>query len=202
MKMKNENLYLKFVSKYSDDELLKGIENPSDFEKDVFYAILMESLKRELITKRQSDELMEAKINRINENVEDKEDGEPLNTEGYWKCPQCGQTVAMNFEACWNCQNYKPENIEHPTLTKIIEYQTYKKPFNIFKTGFSLIGLGILVLILSYLMTIPDFFGFHFLPLGKFLAGIIFVIVGFLFVLFGLFIKKSTNIQCNEKTLS
>jgi hypothetical protein len=198
--MKNENLYLKFVSKYSDDELLKSIENPSDFEKDVFNAILTTSLNRELITTRQFDELTEAKINSINE--EDEEDSAPVNTEDYWKCPKCGRTVAMNFEACWNCQNYKPENIEHPSIAKIVDYQTDKKPFNIFKTGFSLIGLGILVLILSYLMTIPVFFGFHFLPLGKFLAGIIFVIVGFLFVLFGLFIKKSTNIQCNEKTLS
>src|SRR5664280_1131676 len=124
MKMKNENLYLKFVSKYTDNDLLKGIENPSDFEKDVFNAILMESLKRELITNRQFDELMEAKINGINENTED---GEFLNTEDYWRCPHCSQTVAMNFEACWNCQHQKPENIEHPTVTKIIEYQTYKK---------------------------------------------------------------------------
>src|SRR5665647_1052318 len=98
MKMKNENLYLKFVSKYTDNDLLKGIENPSDFEKDVFNAILMESLKRELITNRQFDELMEAKINGIIENAEDEEDGEPIRTEDYWKCPNCGQTVAMNFE--------------------------------------------------------------------------------------------------------
>ena len=184
--MKNENLYLKFVSKYTDNDLLKGIENPSDFEKDVFNAILMESLKRELITIRQFDELMEAKINGISENTED---GESLNTEDYWKCPHCGQTVAMNFETCWNCQHQKPENIEHPTVTKIVEYQTYKKPFNIFKTGFSLIGCGLLILILSYFMTIPDFFGYHRLPLGRFFGGIIIVVAGFLFIIWGIFAK-------------
>lgn len=195
--MKNENLYLKFVSKYTDNDLLNGIENPSDFEKDVFDAILMESLKRELITNRQFDELMEAKINGINENTEDEEDSDSLNTEDYWKCPHCGQTVAMNFEACWNCQHQKPENIEHPTVTKIIEYQTYKKPFNIFKTGFSLIGCGLLILILSYFMTLPDFFGYHRLPLGRFLGGIIIVVAGFLFILFGLFFKKSAYGKTN-----
>lgn len=187
--MKNENLYLKFVSKYTDDELLKSIENPSDLEKDVYNAILTVSLYRELISAKQFDELFDHENSIKFENTEDEENQD--NPDDFWKCPKCGQTVEMNFDACWNCQNNKPEKITHPTKDKIVDYQSYQKPFNFFKSGLSLIGLGILVLILSYSMTLPDFFGFHYLPLGKFLAGFAFIVIGFLFILFGIFFNKS-----------
>ncbi|MCX6239032.1 MAG: hypothetical protein NTY07_15965 [Bacteroidia bacterium] len=198
--MKNENLFLKFASKYTDDELIKSIENPTDLEKDVYNAILTVAMNRNLISQKQFDDLFDNETILKFENIEDEE--LHVHTADFWKCPKCGQTVEMNFDACWNCQNDKPGEITHPTKDKIIDYQSYEKPFNIFKTGFGLIGLGIIVLNLSYSMTLPDFFGFHYLPFGKFLAGIIFVVAGSLFVLFGLFFKKSANIQCDEKTNS
>lgn len=187
--MKNEILYLKFVSKYTDDELLQGIENPSDIEKDVFKAILSESLNRELISLEQFNEL--SNTDKAFESDYSKSEAEEitLNTEDFWKCPKCGQKVEMSFEACWNCQNDKPEKIEYPTKAKISEYQFYGKPFNFITGGLSLIGLGVLILILSTIMTMPDFFGFHYLPLGRFLAGLVIIILGFAFLVIGVFRK-------------
>lgn len=188
--MKNDNLFLKFVSSYSDEELLKSIDNPSDFEKDVYDAIISESLHRHLISKVQFDELYS--VDRIKKGKFETDDEIQVNAADYWKCPKCGQTVEMNFEVCWNCQSYKPEKIVHPTTAKIIEYQSEEKQISLIKNGFILIGLGIFVLILSYSMTLPEFWGFHYLPLGKFLGGIVFIIFGVFFILFDLF-KRITK---------
>jgi len=184
--MTDKNLFLKFVSGYSDDELLKSIDNQADFDKHVYNAILTESLRRNLISKFQFDDLLVTGRGPESRYFEEEEEMK-INLEDYWKCPNCGQTVEMNFDACWNCQHEKPLKTEHPSRAKILRYHSYKKPFNIFKTGFILIGSGIFILILSYMMTLPDFWGFHYLPLGKFLAGIVFVVLGFFFLLFGLF---------------
>jgi hypothetical protein len=184
--MKNDNLFLKFVSSYSDEELLKSIDNPSDFEKDVYNAIISESLHRNLISKVQFDEFF-ISMDRIKRGKFEAEDEIQLNAEEYWKCPKCGQTVEMNFEICWNCQSYKPEKIVHPTTAKILDYQSDGRQTSLIKSGFVLIGLGIFVLILSYSMTLPEFWGFHYLPLGKFLAGIVFVIFGVFFILFEIY---------------
>ncbi len=186
--MKNENLYLKFVVKYTDDELLSAIEDPSGLEKDVYNAILSVSLDRDLISAEQYDQLFDTENSVKFEDIEEEEI--QVNTHDFWKCPKCGQTIEMNFEACWNCQNNKPEKIEHPTKEKIREYQSYEKPFNFIKAGLSLIGLGVLILILSTIMTMPDFFGFHFLPLGRFLTGFVFIILGFAFIIIGVFRKS------------
>ena len=184
--MTDSNLFLKFVSGYSDDELLNSIDNQPDFEKDVYNAILTESLQRNLISNFQFDDLFISGKSSEGRNIKAEEEIQ-FNTVNYWKCPNCGQTVEMNFDACWNCQHDRPLKAEQPSKAKILRYHTYKKPFNSFKTGFVLIGSGIFILILSYMMTLPDFWGFHYLPLGKFLAGIVFVILGFFFLLFGLF---------------
>jgi len=188
--MKNENLYRKFVSKYTDDELLKEIEYPSEIEKDVFNAILTESLNRELISSEQFDELSDSGKTFESDYIESDEEEFNLNTKDFWKCSKCGQTIDMNFDACWNCQNYKPEKIEHPSKAKIIEYQSYKKPTNFIASGLSLIGAGVLFLILSGLLTNPDFFGFHPLQLGRFLEGLVFIFIGVAFTIFGIFRKS------------
>jgi hypothetical protein len=185
IKMADKNLFLKFVSGYSDEELIKAIDNQSDFEKDVYNAILTESLQRNLISQFQFDDLFISRKSLKRRNRD--EDEIQVNTLDYWKCPNCGKTVEMNFDACWNCQHEKPLKTEPPSKAKVLRYHAYKKPFNSFKTGFVLIGSGIFILILSWLMTLPDFWGFHYLPLGKFLAGIVFVILGIFFLLFGLF---------------
>ena len=144
--MKNRNLFTKFVSHWTDKEVLKGIDNQSEFEKDVYNAILSVSLQRNLISKDQFDRFFISDKRPNSEEIE-ADDQIQLNPADYWKCPKCGQVVEMNFEVCWNCQNYKPEKIAHPTIVKIIDYQSYKKPLGIFKAGFGLIGLGIIILI-------------------------------------------------------
>jgi hypothetical protein len=194
MIMKSENLYLKFISQYTDRELLKGIENRTDFAQDVFKAIISESQRRNLLSPQQIEELNETSENAGNEVIE-LEDEVTVRSGDFWKCPKCGQTVELSFDACWNCRMDKPEKIEHPTKTDIVDYKTYKQPFNYFKAGFSLIGLGLLVLILSYSMTFPDFWGYHYLPLGKFLAGFVFVGLGFAFILFGLFSDQKKKLR-------
>ena len=175
--MKKENIFLKFVSQYTDDELLNSMDHPDEFEKEVFKAIQSESLRRKLISKQQ--------LLSENEKIE-VDDGITVKKSDYWKCPKCGETVEMNFDICWNCQTSRPTKIEHPATAKIIDYQSNPKKPNIFISGLVLFGLGIFVVILSYSMTLPDFWGFHYLPLGKFLAGIVFMVLGFLFMLFGI----------------
>jgi|GEM_PF-2177916 len=184
--MKEKNLFLKFVSKYSDDELLNSIDRPDEYEKEVYNAILSESLHRNLISKMQFNECLVTGKRPVSEKF-DADDQIPVNKCDYWKCPKCGETVEMDFEVCWNCQNPRPKKIKHPAAEKIIDYQSNVKQFDFIKYGFVLIGLGIIILILSYTMTLPDFWGFHYLPLGKFLAGIVFIIIGFLFILFGIY---------------
>lgn len=184
--MKRENLFLKFVSKYADDELLNSVDHPDEFEKEVYDAILSESLHRNLISKLQYDERFVT--GKGPERVQIQADDQtPVNTANYWKCPKCGETLEMDFEICWNCQNSRPKKIILPSTAKIINYQSNEKQPNLFMSGLVLIGLGIFILILSYSMTLPDFWGFHYLPLGKFLAGIVFIIIGFLFMLYGIF---------------
>lgn len=184
--MKKENLFLKFVSKYTDDELFNSMDHPDEFEKEVYDAILSESLHRNLISKLQYDEHFVTGKGPGRGKIQ-AGDQTPVNTDDYWKCPKCGETVEMDFEICWNCQNSRPEKIKYPSTAKIIDYQSNGKQPNFFMSGFVLIGLGIFILILSYSMTLPDFWGFHYLPLGKFLAGIVFIIIGFLFILYRIF---------------
>jgi rubredoxin len=184
--MKKGNLFLKFVSKYTDDELLNSVDHPDEFEKEVYDAILSESLRRNLISKLQYDERFVTGKGPERGQIQPG-DQTPVNIGDYWKCPKCGEIVEMDFKICWNCQKSRPKKIIRPSTAKIIDCQSNGKQPNFFMNGFVLIGLGIFILFLSYSMTLPDFWGFHYLPLGKFLAGIAFIIIGFLFMLYGIF---------------
>jgi len=57
---------------------------------------------------------------------EEEEEDEELNSnaENYWKCPECGETVEIDFDVCWNCQKPKPDKVEQPDIEKIIQYQS------------------------------------------------------------------------------
>jgi hypothetical protein len=54
--------------------------------------------------------------------MEDENPEKQINTKDYWKCKECGQIVEIDFDACWNCQNNKPELIENPTIIEILNY--------------------------------------------------------------------------------
>jgi hypothetical protein len=187
--MENVDIFKKFLSSYSDDELILSLDTPEDYEREVYQAILSETLNRELISQEQFDELSIPGLPVDDRIVEAEEKGLNVNKNDFWKCPKCGQTIENSFDACWNCQADIPIEVEHPTTTEIIEYQTYRKPFNFLKTGFITIGTGIVILGLSYLRTFSDFAGFHYWPYGRYVTGVIIIVVGFLILLKG-FLKK------------
>jgi hypothetical protein len=184
--MENVDIYVKFLSGYSNDELLKSIDTPEEYECEVYQAILSESLNRELISQEQFEEMSGPGFLVDTSIVEAAEEGLEVNKDDFWKCPKCGQTIEKSFDACWNCQADIPVEVEHPTTKEIIAYQTDRKPFNYVKTGFIAIGTGILILFLSYMRTFTDFAGFHYWPYGRYVIGVIIISVGFVILLKGL----------------
>jgi uncharacterized OB-fold protein len=118
------------------------------------------------------------------QSVEEKE-AMQIKSEDYWKCPKCGQTIEKQFDVCWNCQDSKPEITEQPTVNEILDYQSAKKPFDYIKSGFVIIGTGILAILFSGLTPISEELGFERTYYGRFIFGIFFVVIGIFFLIIG-----------------
>jgi len=245
--METENPYTKIVSIYTNVELLESIEKPEDFDDEVYQAILMVSFNRNLISENQLNELsgnkslVEFEKPMVEESEEEIE--EEINSENYWKCPECGETVETNFDTCWSCQSARPAEIEHPGMEEIVEYQTdetvdlnadnfwkcpncgeaiennfdtcwscynpktkeverpsvadmlknqpYKEPYNFFKSGLVLVGLGILLIVVSGLSPISEALSFEKIRYGRFGFGVFFMIIGMVIFVLGFSDKKS-----------
>ncbi len=183
--MVNEDAYLKYASGFSDDELQAAIKNPDDYGQDIYNAILAVALERQLITQEKYDNSFWPDTSGFAETMEAEEPQINVNADDFWKCPQCGQTIEIVFDACWNCQAEKPKQIEHPAEQEIIEYQIDRKPFNFLRTGSITILSGILILAISYLLNRQDFIGFHYLPVGKYILGSAIIIIGIIIILNG-----------------
>ena len=190
--MANEDTYIKYASAFSNDELLVCIKNPDDYGQDIYNAILFVALERQLISQEKYDNLFWPDISGFGENIEKEEPLISINTDEFWKCPQCGETVENEFDACWNCQAEKPDEPEHPDTKEILEYQIEKPSFNFYKAGAIAIVSGIIVLALNFWDTGRDYLGFHFLTIYYFIAGGLIITFGLLIMMFGVYHKAKS----------
>jgi sarcosine oxidase delta subunit len=118
--MGNSNAFLKFVAEYSDEEILRRIDDPSDIDPGVYEAILITAKERQLISEEEFTDFIQSSDIPANANTL-PETGEE--SESYWKCPGCHEIVEMEFDKCWNCQQERPVDIEHPVTGEIPENQ-------------------------------------------------------------------------------
>jgi len=207
----SNNAFIPYVSAYSDDEIYTIIEDPSGMVLDVFHAVLTTAVERELITNddytrcykdaksaiRSDNEVFKDDIDkyfRSNDPASDFENEAEIEAEKqkYWKCPNCNKLVGMEFGVCWNCQTEIPAVIEHPDTEEIIKEKVSQREFNPLKTGFILILCGGLVCSLGFYRGYTYTF-FKSLYYERLAFGIFFLIVGFVFIIYGLFKKPKAE---------
>jgi len=203
-KWEENNAFISYVSGYQDEELYEIIEDPKGIVIDVFHAVLITAVRRELISQEDflsyfknaktvaktdkelwMEELESYLINSDSAKEIESEVDLEAEKEKYWKCPSCNQMVAMEFGICWNCQTEIPEVIEHPDKQDVIKELAVKKTFNPFKTGLMLIGAGILVAILEQFRGHSSFFNFRFDYVGI-IFGSIFAMIGIAMIVYGM----------------
>jgi hypothetical protein len=84
--------------------------------------------------------------------------------------------------------------IIHPGKEEILTDRVREKIFTPIKTGFILIGGGLVVTILTYIQySTYKFVSYHYSP--RFWMGILMILAGFGFIIFGLFFKSRTEDQ-------
>jgi hypothetical protein len=93
--------------------------------------------------------VVEAESGGFEENEEDEEEvlikEEQVN---YWKCPKCGELVAMVYDVCWNCQSEMPTDIVHPEVEEIKrEIEQNTPPPKLLSSGLALIVFSVVILI-------------------------------------------------------
>jgi hypothetical protein len=68
----------------------------------------------------------------------------------YWKCPKCGESVAMVYDVCWNCQSEMPADIVHSEVEEIKrEIEKNSPPPKLLSSGISLIIFSIIILVVD-----------------------------------------------------
>jgi hypothetical protein len=177
--MESSNTFLKFVAQYSDEEILKQIDDPSDIDTNVYHALLITAKERELITEEEFyDFVKTSDIPEIAENSDNPAFGESEKKQ-YWKCPECHQLVDMEYELCWSCQHEKPVNIEYPSDRELIDEKAETDSGSPVKTGLIVMGTGVLAFSLEYFI-LPDHVHLYRLVMAVLLmiVGLIIVIVG------------------------
>lgn len=174
--MEDTNAFLKFVEKYTDEEILRVIDEPSDVDPEVHHAVLVTAKNRGLISEEEytgfiqsSDIPANSEISTVTEEEKNK----------YWKCPVCHKVVDIEYDLCWNCQAEKPFNIEHPNTKEIVEEKVKISTFNPVKSGFIIIATGILVFLIE-LFVVPSHIRIYRLIIAVLLilSGLFFVIIG------------------------
>lgn len=128
LRWSRDNAFRAYVKTYSDDRLFDILEDRSDIVKDVYLAILDESVERGLIEPGEKDRLFRELRNsektffqrrrEIREEVfndiffprkEKPEKQKEKEEEKYWTCPACREQVGMNLAVCWNCGTADPD---------------------------------------------------------------------------------------------
>jgi rubrerythrin len=198
-----DNAFIGYVSKYTDDELYKYIDEPSEIVIDVYNAILAVAKKRELISDSDQtgfyenarkairtdhevwkDEYLESTKEILDPADELTEEQIEEEKQKYWVCPKCHELVEMEIGVCWNCQTEEPENVEHPDRDKVIREHEERRPISFTKTGITLVATSAVVLVFSFLYkTIGGYFN-HYrwdgIVIGAIgmIAGIVFLVKG------------------------
>jgi hypothetical protein len=128
------NAFMEFVSRYTDDEIYSIIEDPREIVIDVYHAVILTAMNRELIAKEDFNDYLEGAKSALRTDLErelddfrkdfdlpesDEEvfDEETVVAESakHWKCQECGELVDIELAICWNCQAEMPESgIVHP----------------------------------------------------------------------------------------
>ena len=204
-KWESNNAFIQFVSRYQDDEIYNFIEDPKGIVIDVYHAILVTAMERQLISEKDFTEYYvsakavpktdaELRNEIVDEFITESFTGNEVVSEAeleseiekYWKCPSCGEMVGMEFGVCWKCQTEIPETIVHPGKEEVIKEIRIRKSFSPVKTGLFIIvcGIGIDLLTLARGYSLDDFWHFRYI---EFVLGIIFTLAGLGFVIFGLF---------------
>jgi len=128
-----ENAFMGFVSRYSDDEIYEIIDNPKEMVIDVYHAVLLTALNRELISYDDFKAFFKGARSALTTDFERSmddfrerfdlpgEDEDPLSDEAvrteaakYRKCPACGELVDAEYTVCWKCQAEIPESAPLP----------------------------------------------------------------------------------------
>jgi predicted amino acid-binding ACT domain protein len=200
-KWETNNAFKGYVARYQDEEIYNLIDDPKGIVIDVYHAILLTGVEREIISQEDFDDYFKQAtlIIRSDSEVERDElydlfeDTKPLigfeteealeaEAEKYWICPSCNETVEIEMGVCWNCQEKIPEVIEHPEKELIIKEIRVRQHFSPVKSGFLAIGIGLFVILI-------DFAGRHTHYYRLVVSGII-VLAGVFLVITGLFSKS------------
>jgi hypothetical protein len=167
--MDTDNVYYKIASKLSDDELLKSIAHPEDVELEFFDALVYLAKERKLEIENPKaysvEEIPEETTEIETENNSQKTTNEPsLSTsEVDWQCPQCKFMIGQEFDICWNCNFDRTQFLEIEREAKIIEQKKESDPKSYGKSGLKLMGLGALIIVLTYFRFMTAYFhNYHF----------------------------------------
>jgi hypothetical protein len=201
----NNNAFIQYVSKYSDDEIYGFIEDPKDIVIDVYHAILVTAKERGLIPNDEFAEYYNAAkavpktryemrreaFNDIFEEpfiekevVTDTEVESEINK--YWKCPACNQLVGMEFKVCLRCNTKIPETIVHPAKEEVIRQIKIRKSYNPVRSGLIIVAVGICVVSLAFSLgfSLDDFWSVY---CADFIIGLLAILGGVVSVIYGLF---------------
>jgi len=158
------NAFMGLIKGSTDDEIYNILEDPSGIVIDVYHAVLLTALNRELISQpdfagyfenakkavRNEGEILddefrdfirETPVEKLFDNLPDPE----VEKEKYWKCPKCGESVPMEQTVCWNCETTIPENIVHPGTEEITKELIEESKPGIMP--YLLIGIGFVLII-------------------------------------------------------
>lgn len=188
-----DNAFTGYIERFHDDDIYNLIEDPSEIVIDVYHAVLSVAKQRELISQedfsrlygdglkaaRNEDEILRDEFNEIIAGDEDVAvtDAElEAEKEKFWKCPACHELVSIDLSVCWNCQASIPDQIEHPGKEEVLKEVKAQKSFDPMKTGLSLAGGGVIIILLTFARghSITDFWHFRYLTLLLGVASLIF----------------------------
>lgn len=207
-KWENNNAFISYVSRYTDDEIYNIIEDTSEIVIDVYHAILMTARERELITTDEFSNFYKAARENVRTDYEILNDDikELFRSEGsgngieeaavleaerekLWKCPSCHQLVDMELAVCWNCQAEMPEIAEHPVMEEVIKERSEYNNYGPVKAGFILIGGGVLVTLLAFARS-HSISAMQPIYFGRLVFGGFFILLGLVFIIDGIFFKS------------
>jgi hypothetical protein len=177
----DKNIFTKFVSNYTDEELLKKLEDPSVLEPDVYTAILAVAKQRELISEFEYLDYIKTRGPvLLPDDIPEPEQGTEIPEGEYWKCPVCNNIIENGQDKCWNCQIDKTAIPDHPDNRE----RKKKVPVISYRSGATTLLLGILFSFLGYYHTQSHSYGeYTFIRLGEVLIGPCMVIAGIMILI-------------------
>lgn len=203
-----KNAFTSYIAKFQDDELYNIIDDPSEIVIDVYHAVLQVAKERELISEQDFESYYNGAVKATRSEAEIETDeyheiiddflpvkNELTETEieqekqKLWKCPSCGEIVDINLSECWNCQTKMPEIVEHPDREAVIREVNTSKYFDPVKTGLTITGIGVFIVLLTFARghSFNDYWHFRYLTFG---LGVLSALGGLIMLFAGIFTDK------------